>query len=164
MIFISFGFIFNRAKMRAYRKAALMEALTARRDEDDDEEEDVATEEDYACKMARFSSSKENQELAQRFVQLDRDDETEAFIANCRSWSGSSGALWKDFMSCCLRSCCSLTTTNALLRIGSMHVLSSQHIRTLLADGTNPFLYLIILIILIISIYLDDINKREINK
>jgi hypothetical protein len=125
-------------EMRAYRKAALMEALTARRDDDSDDEDDVAAEEDYACKMARFASTAESKELAERFVQLDRDAETEAFIANCREWSGSSGALWKDFMSCCLRSCCSLTTTNALLRIGSMHVLSSHHIRTLLADRTAP--------------------------
>jgi hypothetical protein len=130
-------------KMRVYRKAALMEALTARRDEEDEEEEDVATEENYTCKFARL-----DKDLVQKFLQLDRDDETNVFIENCRQWSGSSGALWKDFFSCFLRSCCSLTTTNALLRIGSMHVLSSQHIRTLLGERTFAcYLYLFINII-----------------
>jgi hypothetical protein len=133
--------------MRVYRKAALMEALTARRDEED-EEDDVATNENYTCKFARL-----NKDLVEKFLQLDRDDETNVFIENCRQWSGSSGAMWKDFFSCCLRSCCSLTTTNALLRIGSMHVLSSQHIHTLLGERTHSLCDCLSLLLLLL-IYL----------
>lgn len=92
----------------------------------------MATEADYTCRLDRFK----DQELAKRFLRLERDEETQAFIDSCRGWSGSTNAIWKDVLAGCLRSCCSLTTTNAILGIGSMHVLSSHHLRIILGDRT----------------------------
>jgi 2-polyprenyl-3-methyl-5-hydroxy-6-metoxy-1,4-benzoquinol methylase len=116
--------------MRTYRKAALLEAIVARRD--DDEEQQVATVQHYGCSVNRL-----DKKLALKFVQLHRDAEANAFIESCREWAHSGEAVWKDLLGSCMRSFCSITTTNAMLRIGSMHVLSSQQIQTLLGSGTG---------------------------